>query len=651
MHPFLATYRLQLGPELDFDRAATLVPYLKDLGVSHLYLSPIFQARAGSTHGYDVVDPTRISTDLGGEKAFRTLASCGLGIILDLVPNHMAADDANPFWRDPELRHRFFDIDSKSGFRRRFFDVDDLVGVRVEDPEVFQVTHHKALELLEEGLVDGLRIDHVDGLADPTTYLARLASRGAAHVWVEKILEPGEDLRPWTVEGTTGYDFLNEVTALFVEPRAEQTLTELAGDGRAFAEIAYEAKLEQALTTFTPEVRKLGQLFPHPEIAEALACLPVYRTYVDPQHGAFDEHDRGALSRLPEPIRSAMTLEEAAPAEFITRFQQTSGAVMAKGVEDTALYRYVRLLALNEVGGDPQIFGTSVEQFHLANAKRNTHWPMALLASQTHDTKRSGDVRARLLVLSYIADEWTATVRHWHEITRPMRTGGAPDWTEELFIYQTLIGAWPMSIDRLGSYLRKALREMKRHTNWVEPNVQWESRVLDFCEGLLHDPRFLRSFGPLLDRVALAGERIALAQLVLRLSAPGLPDIYQGDEQWNYSLVDPDNRRPVDFASAASTLQELRREGRLSRLTAKPFVTTTMLGLRQRKLRSMNGRYQSIISSPTTCAYHRGEDIVVAVALRGAPLEIEPPGEEWINLLQPLDDVYSAPGIAVYERT
>ena len=289
MAAFRATYRLQLGGELDFAAAAELVPYLRELGVSHLYLSPAFAARAGSTHGYDVIDPTRFSDALGGEDGFRALAAtvreAGMGIVLDIVPNHMAVDDANPYWADEARRALFFDLDAETGRHRRFFDIDHLAGVRQEDPEVFAETHRLALAVVREGLVDGLRVDHPDGLADPAGYLERLRDGGAEHVWVEKILDPGERLRDWPVEGTVGYEFLNDVCALFVDPAGEAALTELwtelSGDARPFGEWAAEAKLEQARGTFAPDVDWLRRLWPGVEgLEEALAALPVYRTYI-----------------------------------------------------------------------------------------------------------------------------------------------------------------------------------------------------------------------------------------------------------------------------------------------------------------------------------------------------------------------------------
>jgi (1->4)-alpha-D-glucan 1-alpha-D-glucosylmutase len=379
-----ATYRLQLGGSFGFEAARALVPYLASLGVSHLYLPPSFEAREGSTHGYDVVDPGRISSALGGESAFRALASdaraAGLRIVLDVVPNHMATDDANRYWADPSLRSKFFDIDPATGRHRRFFDIDHLAGVRQEDPDVFEATHALALSLVREGVVDGLRVDHPDGLADPAEYLGRLRDRGASRVWVEKILDPGERLRDWPVCGTVGYEFLNDVAALFVEPGGEGQLTalwqELSGDPRAFGEVAHEAKLEQVRGTFSAEVSRLG-FEPRADLELALSSLPIYRTYIQPGAGDVSEADRVAIEEagMSAELERMLLLEAEAPDGFITRFQQTTPAVMAKGVEDTAFYRYARLLTLNDVGGDPSRFGISVSRFHEGNLERASRFP------------------------------------------------------------------------------------------------------------------------------------------------------------------------------------------------------------------------------------------------------------------------------------
>ncbi len=308
-HRLRATYRLQLSPELDFAAVGELVPYLRDLGVSHLYLSPVLRARAGSTHGYDQVDPTRVSDTLGGEDGLRALAARGLGIVLDIVPNHMGTGDENPWWTDEARREQFFDLDAETGRWRRFFDVDDLAALRQEDEEVFETTHRKVLQLLADGVVDGVRVDHPDGLADPAGYLERLAAQGAGEVWVEKILHTGEVLRDWPVSGTVGYEFLNDVTALFVDPAGEAPLTELwyriSGDTRPFAAVAAEAELEQAHTSFAPEVERLARIAAADGLndladvellSRAVAALPVYRTYVEPWSGTVDDADREALA-------------------------------------------------------------------------------------------------------------------------------------------------------------------------------------------------------------------------------------------------------------------------------------------------------------------------------------------------------------------
>jgi (1->4)-alpha-D-glucan 1-alpha-D-glucosylmutase len=622
------TYRLQLGPGLGFAEAEALVPYLADLGVSHLYLPPSFQARTGSTHGYDVVDPTAISAELGGEAAFRSLVAAaraaGLGVVLDIVPNHMATDDANRWWSDPELRRRFFDVDPDSDFYRRFFDIDHLAGVRQEDPEVFATTHALALELVRDGLVDGLRIDHPDGMADPAGYLRRLADAGVEHVWVEKILsaetDPPERLRPdWPVEGTVGYEFLNDVQGLFVDPAGEGPLTDLfasaTGETRPFAELAFEAKLEQAAGTFAREVAWLDRLSPPrdgQDTARLLASLPVYRTY----DGGASAEDRAVLAEAGLP-----DLYEGRPAEWVARFQQTSPPVMAKGVEDTAFYRHVRLLALNDVGGDPGRWGLSVADFHRANAERAERWPRNLLVTQTHDTKRSGDVRARIGALSGMAGEWAAAVRSWLGLTEGLRSGGAPDDNERLLIFQTLVGAWPIEADRLRGYLEKALREAKRNTTWVDQDHDWERRVQDFAVALCTFEPFLETFLPLAERVAEAGHRAALGQLALKLTVPGVPDLYQGDELVTLSLVDPDNRRAVDWDRRRALLEQVRAgtvAPASSRDAEKLALVVEALALRRERPDAFAGGYAPLDAGPDACAFVRGGSVAVVVPVREA---------------------------------
>ncbi len=620
-----ATYRLQLSPELDFAAVRELVPYFRDLGISHLYLSPALQARSGSTHGYDVVDPTRVSQTLGGEEGLRALREAGLEIILDIVPNHMGVSDENRWWADGELRAKFFDWDPSDGWYRRFFDIDDLAAVRVEDEEVFRVTHEKVLDLVRNGVIDGLRVDHPDGLADPAGYLRRLADAGARHVWVEKILHPGEPLRDWPVEGTVGYEFLNDAAALFVDPAGEGELTDLfsqlTGETRAFAEVALEAQVQQAITTFAREVARLRSLLdfdPTHPIADALAALPIYRTYVEPATGHVEREDRIAIEAagIGDRLADVLLLRERGHDEFVTRFQQTSPPVTAKGVEDTAFYRYNRLLALNEVGGDPGRFGIGVADFHAANAERAERFPRGLLVTQTHDTKRSGDVRARIGALAGMAGEWREHVLRWREINAGLRADGAPDANEEYLIYQTLAGAWPIERDRLEAYVEKALREAKRNTSWVEPDDDWEARVKRFAVALLSHEPFLEDFEPFAARVAEEGRRSALGQLLLKLTSPGVADIYQGDELEALSLVDPDNRRPVDWAARREALDALLRGAAPSPATMKLHVIRTALELRSRRPVAFAGAYEPLSAGAGVCAYLRGGDVLVVVPVR-----------------------------------
>jgi len=617
---FRCTYRLQLNEGFGFRAAREIaLPYVQELGASHLYLSPSLQATHGSTHGYDVVDPTRISDDLGGEEELRALCdaagAAGLGVILDIVPNHMATSEAeNRFWSDPDLRARFFDTDPGSGWYRRFFDVGELGGVRVEDPEVFEVTHAKVLELVHDGLVEGLRIDHPDGLANPREYLERLRDRGVAHVWVEKILEPGEPLRSWPVEGTTGYEFANDSTALFVDPRGEGPMTELyaglTGEGRTFAEVAHEAKLEVACTTFAPEFERLRALNADPRLEEAAAALRVYRTYVEPATGRVEDDDRRASEVLHEELRRIVLLEgERSPQldEFVVRWQQTTGPVMAKGVEDTAFYRYFRLTALNEVGGDPGRFSISPEELHEAALERFARYPLQLLASQTHDTKRAGDVRARIGALAGMHERWAEHVRRWRDLT-----GGMDDPNEEYLVWQTLVGAWPIIPQRFELYLEKALREGKRTTNWLEPNERHEKRVTSFVRSLYDNREFLDDFEPFVQDVMLAGEHASLGALLLRLTSPGLPDIYQGDAFWSLNLVDPDNRRGVDWKRAYRDAEQTapRRE------TLKFHLIRRVLQLRAEYPEAFFGSYEPLDLGPGRVGFVRGGRIRVVVPLR-----------------------------------
>jgi (1->4)-alpha-D-glucan 1-alpha-D-glucosylmutase len=653
LHELRATYRLQLSSELDLHAARELVPYLRDLGVSHLYLSPSLQARSGSTHGYDQVDPTRISDALGGEDALRALAGEGLGIILDIVPNHMGTGEENRWWPDPDV----FDIDPESGWYRRFFDIDDLAAVRVERREVFDLLHGKVLELVRDGVIDGVRVDHPDGLADPAGYLRRLRSEGVQRVWVEKILAVGEHLRDWPVAGTVGYEFLVDVGALFVDPAGEAPLTELwrsvSGDPRPFEEVMLAAQLEMASGTFAREVDRLRALlgFDAP-IAAALARLPLYRTYVEPWSGVVAAEDREAVAAagIPDALARVLLLEHRGHDEFVTRFQQTSPPVTAKGVEDTAFYRYGRLLALNEVGGEPARFGLSVAEFHAGNAERARRFPHNLLVTSTHDTKRSADARARIGALASLPDEWSDGVRRWLDLTRDLDTDGAPDGGERLMLFQNLVAAWPIDAERLEGYVEKSLREAKVHTSWAQPDETYEAAVRRYATGLLSHEPFLRDFEPFVERVARVAERQALGQVLLKLTVPGVPDVYGGDELWFLSLVDPDNRRPVDWASRRRALDDLRAGAQPTRETVKLWLIWRALGLRARRPSAFDGAYTPVHADEGTVAFERGDsEVLVAVRVREhAPEFTSPPG--WRDVLAGHDGLLDGWGLTLLER-
>lgn len=637
--PLVATYRIQLTPDgMDLHRVRELVPYLRSLGISHVYLSPVLTARTGSTHGYDQVDPTTVSESLGGEDALRALAA-EIGVILDIVPNHMGTGDENRWWTSEELRERFFDVDAETGRWRRFFDVDELAAVKMESDEVFSTFHDTVLRLVDEGVIDGLRIDHPDGLADPAGYFTRLASAAGGpdqvDLWVEKILHVGEPLRPWPLSGTVGYEVLNDITALFVAPEGEEELTALwasvSGDDRDFAAVAAEAMAEQASTTFVPEVERLhracvaaGLSLSIEELNRAVATFPVYRSYVWPERGEITEADREVIEQADMPVELldvlALDSSLAGPEvdEVVVRFQQTTPPVTAKGIEDTAFYRYLRLLALNEVGGDPGRFGLPVADFHAACVARAASWPRNLVISSTHDTKRSADVRARLGLLAAHATEWAALVAQWRSVTEDLVVDGAPDGVEQLLVFQTLLGAWPLTEERLEEYLTKALREGKRNTTWVDVDEQWEARVQAYARALLTHRPFLDTFLPFQAIVAAEGEAVSLAQVLLKLTVPGVPDIYQGDELEDLSLVDPDNRRPVDWDLRAAALESDDPPPKID-------LIRTVLALRAERPEVFAGPHRPIDAGPDVCAFTRGghAEVAVVVPLRpGTPVDV-----------------------------
>jgi (1->4)-alpha-D-glucan 1-alpha-D-glucosylmutase len=698
-----ATYRLQLTSAFGFAEAAALVPYLAELGVSHLYLSPSLESVSGSTHGYDGTDPTTVSRERGGEAGLRALARTahdhGLGILLDIVPNHLAASDETPWWRDPQARAEVFDTDPETGWYRRFFDIDGLAGVRQEDPAVFERTHAKVLELVADGVVDGLRIDHPDGLVDPAGYLARLHERSGVPIWVEKILHPGEPLRPWPVAGTVGYEFATDLDALFTDPAAELPLTDLyrklTGDDRPFDDVALEAKGQQLTGPFRRELDRLAELAPgiaEDDLVRAVTGLGVYRTYVVPAGGpdAIDPRDRAlieATAASPELVARLLQQrgegegegEGPTDAELVVRYQQLTAPVTAKGVEDTAFYRSVRLLAHNEVGGDPGRWSIPVEAFHDANLARLDTHPHALLAATTHDTKRAADTRARLLALTHRPDEWELRVRRWFEVTEPLVGPEGPTPKERWFLFQTLLGSWPLTVDRLEGYLTKAMREAKEHTSWVEPNEAHEAAVLAFARDLLELPAFAADFVPFAHELAMAGEWISVAQTVLRATSPGVCDVYGGDETWFLSLVDPDVRRPVDHEGRRRQLALVQSPGPPTRATAKLHALHHALALRRRRPAPFEGAYTPLDAGPATVAFTRGghgaggraggpggpddAEVAVVVPVRPDPsAEVALPPGRWRDALLPaapdrdvrgplsVGDVVGPLGVALWER-
>ncbi|MGH3752329.1 MAG: malto-oligosyltrehalose synthase [Pseudonocardiaceae bacterium] len=453
---------------------------------------------------------------------------------------------------------------------RRFFAVSELAAVKVEDPEVFAATHGEVLRWVADGDVDGLRVDHPDGLTDPAGYLHRLREHApGAWIVVEKILEPGEELPgSWPVEGTTGYDALAEIDGVLVDPAGETAFTaldgKLTGVQITWPQRARDGKLDVATGMLGAELRRLAALAPRyrdagEALAEVLACFPVYRSYLPDGVEHLDQALASAAQQRPD---LTATLEALAPRlrdpddELAVRFQQTSGAVMAKSVEDTAYYRWTRFIALNEVGGDPARFGLEVDAFHAAVARREELAPRGMTTLSTHDTKRSGDVRARLAVLAELPGWWADAVG---EFTRLAAAAGAtvPDPALGHLLWQTLVGAWPLPGDRLHAYLEKAIREARTHTSWTDPDEAFEAAMHAVADTALDDPALRTAVAGAAARIIPPGRSNSLSAALLQLAMPGVPDTYQGCELWDLSLVDPDNRRPVDFAARAGLLARI----------------------------------------------------------------------------------------------
>ncbi|MEU0092609.1 malto-oligosyltrehalose synthase [Kribbella sp. NPDC006257] len=744
-HP-QATYRLQVHAGFGFDDAAEIVGYLHSLGISHAYLSPILQAAPGSTHGYDVVDHSRLSEPAGGRPAFdrlaATLADHRMGAIADVVPNHVAVPTParlnKALWsvlRDgPGSPYaEWFDVDWGAGNQpllmavlgqrigkvlgdgelsvdgdvlryyeheyplrpgtenlpiaelvteqwyrlahwrvadeelnyRRFFDVDTLAAVRVENREVFEATHKLLFELLHEGKLNGFRIDHPDGLADPRGYLRRLAERtGGAWVVVEKILEGDEVLPPdWPCAGTTGYDALLRVGGLFVDPAGAAPLaafhSELTGEPADFAPVVEQAKREVVQHGQYAEVHRLVELLAricqddvrlrdhtrrafHEVVVELLVNFDRYRAYVVPGEPAphtavqamehavelarrnLDDEQQETLELVRDLLLgreagTASRIDEDARHELIVRFQQTCGPVMAKGIEDTAFYRWFRLSSLNEVGGDPAHFGVSPEEFHAFASRLNQHWPRTMTTLSTHDTKRSEDVRARLGVLSEQPAAWAEAVRSWRSMASDYRDS-ALDGSTEYLLWQTLFGTWdngPLAEDRLQAYLQKAIREAKRHTSWTSPAAEYEQSVAAFATGVLADEALLESVRRFADGQAEYVRAATLGQKLVQLTMPGVPDVYQGSEFVDLSLVDPDNRRPVDYSSRIARLARLDGGAHPEGLAdEKLLVTSRALRLRRQEAEAFAGSYKPLpTSSGHAVAFARG-DAAVTIATR-----------------------------------
>ncbi|KAA9162008.1 malto-oligosyltrehalose synthase [Amycolatopsis acidicola] len=665
MTPPGSTYRVQLRPEFGFDAATEQVEYLRRLGVGALYASPVLDATPGSTHGYDVVDPTKARPELGGEPARRLLADAlsdaGLGFVVDIVPNHMSVEvpKANPWWWDV-LRHgreskyaEYFDIDWGRGrilvpilgdegelevdgdelayydhrfpiapgtgggsadevharqhyelvhWRRgntelnyrRFFDITTLAAVRVELPEVFQATHGEVLRWVAEGSVTGLRVDHPDGLADPGGYLRALRA-AAPEAWlvVEKILHPGEDLpQSWPVDGTTGYDALREISGIFVDPSAEAVFTELAGNPGYHA-IEREARQLVTDSILVAEMHRIAALAKGSEAADVARLMidfPVYRSYLP--EGS--DHWATAVSRSGAHAIDGQVRADP-HGELATRIQQTSGMVVAKGTEDTTFYRYTRFAALNEVGGSPARFGSTVDEFHELAAKREAAYPAAMTTLTTHDTKRSEDVRARLAVLSEVPEEFTEGVRKWSA------RNGISEPTLNLLAWQTLVGAWPISAERLARYLDKAAKEAKIRTTWTDHDEEFEAEVAAWPAKVVEDP----DVAAFVAKIEGAGWSNSLSQKLIQLTAPGVPDVYQGTELWDLSLVDPDNRRPVDYGVRRAILDRIEG-GELPPVdesgAAKLLVVHKALALRRERPDLFHG-YRALHAEGTAASH------------------------------------------------
>ena len=515
--------------------------------------------------------------------------------VRDLNTNTDALDD---FLNQQHYRLAFWKTAGQQLGYRRFFDVNTLIGLRMERDYVFEETHGKLVEWLRDGVLDGVRVDHPDGLRDPLEYFNRLREH-MPEGWIigEKILEAGEFLRPeWPIDGTSGYDFMNAVMAVLLEPQGMAALSavyaDFTGETTDFHAIAHDKKQLVMQQMLGSDVNRLVSLFVqicetnrnqrdftrieiNRAIREIAACFAIYRTYVQPERDEITDEDRDYIERATQCAKASradidpalfdfvrdvllMRVRGKKETEFVLRFQQFGSPVMAKGVEDTAFYCYNRLVAACEVGGDPGRDGLSVEEFHAYNRTVQQTHPLTMTTLSTHDSKRSDDVRARLMVLSEIPEEFHQTIARWSAMNTSLNPDGLVDRNTEYFLYQTLIGAWPIDEERLKQYMQKATREAKQQTSWTENNPAFEDALNQMLSGLLVSEPFVADLQAFVDRIQPAGQINSLAQTVLKNTSPGIPDLYQGSEIWDFSLVDPDNRRPVDYALRRRLLAELK---------------------------------------------------------------------------------------------
>jgi len=600
---------------------------------------------------------------------------------------------------------------------RRFFDINTLIGLRMEDPQVFADTHVRVIELARQGIVQGLRVDHPDGLRDPQEYFERLHN-AAPDAWIvaEKILQPGEPLpETWPVAGTTGYDFLTLVTGLFNDPAGEAPLTEFYGEfTRAptdYAQVVRDKKRFVLREVLGSDVNRLTDVllgicerqrrhrdYTRHQLTDALreviAAFPVYRTYVRPSTGTVTPRDRYYIARAIQSaakehtdidsslfsfLESLLVLELRGQLEneFVCRFQQLTAPAMAKGAEDTAFYTYNRFIALNEVGGDPASFSVSLQAFHDAQVVAQREHPSTMLTLSTHDTKRSGDVRARLSLLSECPAEWIAAVRRWSTLTDKHRTGGWSDKNVEYFFYQTLVGAWPLSAARATEVIEKATREAKEHTSWTTPNEAYDAAVRRFIEATLADEAVLADVGEFVTSLIAPGRVTSLAQMLLMLTCPGIPDLYQGTELWSLQLVDPDNRRPVDYEERRHALKTLDTlcpcaiRDQPDEGLPKLWAIRQALHLRRRRPAAFGeqGTYSPLRAqgplADRVVAFQRGADVITVVPRlvlgakdRWHDTSIVLPAGNWRNVLAgkpfkgvvALDDLWRDFPVALLER-